>query len=246
MRNIPSFLLFSLIFIGCNKDKNIAFELIDFRNKPCKNCATVSISIPQATGNKKLDRTINNVLKEELIYILKYDDEIDANSIESAIESFQSEYTNLRDRFPEESTAWEASITGEITFENEHILTIRLDYFLFTGGAHGYGSSRFLNFDKTKAVELNNEELFSDIMEFQDFAEVKFREEERIPLTESINSTGFMFEGDKFYLPENMGFTHEGLELFYEQYEVASYADGPIILKLTFAEIQEYLWSKIF
>jgi hypothetical protein len=199
-----------------------------------------------AIGNKKLDETINTALREEIIFILKYDDEVDAGSIDMAIKSFQNEFAKLREKFPEESTQWEATINGEVTFENERILTIRLDYYLFTGGAHGYGSTRFLNFDKTKTLELNNEELFKDILDFEGFAEAKFREQEGIRSSESINSTGFMFEEDLFYLPENMGFTKEGLQLFYEQYEVASYADGPIILTLPFEEIQQYLASKAF
>ena len=53
-----------------------------------------------------------------------------------------------------------------------------------------------------------------------------------------------MFENDEFYLPENIGFTQEGLQLFYEQYEVASYADGPIILTLKYKEIEPYLKFK--
>ena len=87
-------------------------------------------------------------------------------------------------------------------------------------------------------------ELFKDPLEFQSFAEGKFRDQEKIPVNGSINATGFMFEDDKFYLPENIGFTQEGLQLFYEQYEVASYADGPIILTLKFKELEPYLKFK--
>ncbi|KAA2219476.1 DUF3298 and DUF4163 domain-containing protein [Maribacter flavus] len=246
MKRLLSLFLFSLIFMGCKNDNSLVFEPSNFGNEPCANCASVSISIPKAIGNKKLDETINTALREEIIFILKYDDAVDAGSIDMAIKSFQNEFAKLKEKFPEESTQWEASINGEVSFENERMLTIRLDYYLFTGGAHGYGSTRFLNFDKTKATELNNEELFKDILDFEGYAEAKFREQEGISSTASINSTGFMFEEDMFYLPENMGFTNEGLQLFYEQYEVASYADGPIILTFPFEEIQKFLTLQTF
>lgn len=246
MRHIFSFLFLGLLFIGCKKEDKLHFEPSNFGNEPCENCAKVTVTIPKAIGNKTLEETINNALREEVIFILKYDDEADASSIDAAIKSFQNEFAKLEEKFPEESTLWEASINGEVTYENEQILTIKLDYYLFTGGAHGYGSTRFLNFDKTKTTELDNEELFKNILDFEDFAETKFREQEQIPLTETINSTGFMFEDDVFYLPENIGFTNEGLQLFYEQYEVASYADGPIILTLPFEEIQNYLLAQNF
>mgnify|MGYP001459977929 CR=1 FL=1 len=246
MKRLLFLFLFSLMFVGCKNDNGLVFEPSNFGNVPCENCALVNISIPKAIGNMRLDETINTALREEITFILKYDDEVEASSIDMAIKSFQNAFAKLKEKFPEESTQWEATINGEVTFENEWILTIRLDYFLFTGGAHGYGSTRFLNFDKTKAVELNNEGLFKDILDFEGFAEAKFRKQEGIPSSESINSTGFMFEEDLFYLPDNMGFTKEGLQLFYEQYEVASYADGPIILTFPFEEIQKFLAQQTF
>ncbi|MEO0900921.1 MAG: DUF3298 domain-containing protein, partial [Bacteroidota bacterium] len=33
-----------------------------------------------------------------------------------------------------------------------------------------------------------------------------------------------------FHLSENIGYVPEGIQLIYNQYEVASYADGPIVL----------------
>ena len=70
-------------------------------------------------------------------------------------------------------TSWEAKIEGKITFENPVLLTIELNTYLFTGGAHGYTSRRFLNFDKTKGKELENWQLFRDRVDFEKFAELK-------------------------------------------------------------------------
>ncbi|NNE76731.1 MAG: DUF3298 domain-containing protein, partial [Pricia sp.] len=107
-----------------------------------------------------------------------------------------------------------------------------------------YSSKRFLNFDKRKGRELENWQLFRNREDFQLFAERKFRNQEDIPLQGPINSTGFMFEKDSFYLPENIGFTKEGVKLLYNPYEVASYADGPIILTLPFKEVAPFLVTK--
>ena len=54
-----------------------------------------------------------------------------------------------------------------------------------------------------------------------------------------------MFENDEFYLPNNIGFTKNGLQLIYNQYEVASYADGPMSITLPYAEIRNYLAVEI-
>jgi hypothetical protein len=69
--------------------------------------------------------------------------------------------------------------------------------------------------------------------------------QEKIPEGEPINSTGYMFERDTFYLPQNIGFTQDGVKLLYNEYEVASYADGPVELLLPYKEVKKYLSGRI-
>ena len=241
-RIVCMFLLF--ICFGCKNGDELTFETINFDKEKCADCPLADINIPKALGTNKLDKTINNSVSEEIISLLNFDDDSDALSIENAIKSFQSEYKTLKEKYAEESMLWEAKIDGEISYEDLNILTIKLDSYLFTGGAHGYSTTRFINFDKKKGAVLKNSELFKSQDDFEKFAETKFRLQEHIPDNQSINSTGFMFETELFYLPENIGYTKEGLQLFYEQYEVASYADGPIILTLPYADTEDYMTIK--
>lgn len=245
MKNLfPCFLLMIALW-GCKNEEQLAFEPQEIRSENCTNCPEVIINIPKALNKDPLSETINNALKEEVLSLLIYDDQMEVSTIEEAIISFNNGYLELKNLYPDEPIGWEAKIDGALTYEDKNILTIQVDSYSFTGGAHGISTTRFLNFDKNKALEMEVGELFIDPMEFQAFAEAKFRDQENIPATESINSTGFMFEDDAFYLPQNIGFTKEGLKLIYEQYEVASYADGPIILTLPYKEINPFLRLKI-
>ena len=180
-----------------------------------------------------------------MISLLVHDEEVEASTLTDAIRSFKNGYTELRKLFPDETAVWKAKIAGSVSYEDKNVLTIAMNSYLFTGGAHGYTTRRFLNFDKRKGEEIENWELFKDQKHFKNFAETKFRIQENIPPNHPINSTGFMFEQDKFYLPENIGFTAEGLVLLYNQYEVASYADGAIELVLPYPEIRNYLARKV-
>ena len=143
--------------------------------------------------------------------------------------------------FPDESIPWEAKIDAEVAYENNDLITIMLNSYIFTGGAHGYGSTRFLNFEKKSGLELGRKDLFKNQGDFVDFAEERFRMQEKIPNDQSINSTGLMFELDEFYLPENIGFTQSGLKLLYNPYEVASYADGTIEMTIPYGEVEKFL-----
>jgi hypothetical protein len=246
MKHLLSFLIVLILtFASCEKEDKIAFEPIVYLGDQCTNCTSVKISIPNALEDSKISKTINNSLKEEIIYLLTFEDGINVTTIEEAISSFKNGYTIQKNKFPDESIGWEVKIDGEVAYEDENIVTIQLKTYIFTGGAHGYTPTRFLNFDKKKGLELENWELFKDLDTFIHFAETKFRIQEHVPLEKSINSTGFMFDDNRFYLSENIGFTKEGMKLFYDQYEVASYADGPIVLNLPYNEVQDYLAFKL-
>ncbi len=233
--------LLVLISFGCKKDNKITFEPLTYFGNECTDCPLVEITVPKALGNAKVDKVVNNALKEEVIYLLNFNEENDATDIESAIISFTKGYTDLKNQFSEEATPWEATVNTAVSYEDDEIITLKLDSYLFTGGAHGYNTTHYLNFNKQKSIELDTEDLFKNKSDFEEFAESKFRIQEEIPSQYDINSTGFMFETGSFYLPENVGYTEQGVQLFYEQYEVASYADGPIVLTISYKELKRYL-----
>lgn len=244
MKTPLTYLLLTVMLISCTDNGKLTFEAVNFNAGTCVDCPQVSVSIPMALTEDKIAMTINTTLKEEVISLLTFDDDLKATDIEGAIGSFKNGFLELKKLYPNETIGWEANIEGTIAYENTRMLTIQLGSYIFTGGAHGYSATRFLNFDKKKGVEFEDWELFLDQKDFKRFAETKFRIQESIPQDAPINSTGFMFERNEFYLPENIGFTEKGLQLLYNQYEVASYADGPIVLTLPYVEVRSYLSRK--
>ncbi|MBT9187202.1 DUF3298 and DUF4163 domain-containing protein [Zobellia russellii] len=241
MRTQVTYIILFLALVGCQNENKLTFETLKLDETRCSECPSVEINIPKAIEDSKIATNINNAINEEIIETLNYDDELEATTIKDAVESFSNGYWELKKLYPEEATSWEAKIEGSVSYEDADFLTVELNSYIFTGGAHGYSSQHFLNFDKNKGKELENWEIFKDREDFEKFAEEKFRNQEHIPLDGPINSTGFMFERDMFYLPENIGFTEEGIKLLYNPYEVASYADGPIVLTLSFADAKPYL-----
>lgn len=234
-------LLFFLFLIACNNEETTTFEPLSITNNSCEDCTTVVIEIPKALGKTKLSETINTALQEEIIALLNFDEISHAQNINNAVVAFINDYEELNNKFPEESMPWEASIHGSIVFENKDILTIKLESYIFTGGAHGYGTNRFLNFEKKNGNELDLKDLFKNEDDFKLLAESIFKEQENIPTNAEINSTGFMFETEVFSLPDNIGYTENGLQLFYEPYEIASFADGPIIVTIPYNEANKHL-----
>lgn len=245
MKKTLLLLLFLISAIGCEDVEKLTFESYRLTNAICEGCPKIDIKIPMALDETILAENINTALEEEIIALLSFDEEEEIANMGGAIKSFTKSFKELKDRFPDETVGWEATVDSDVIFEDDNIITFEFNAYSFTGGAHGYGSKAFLNFDKRSGEELEEWQLFEDLEGFQKFAETKFRIQEDIPQDANINATGFMFNGDNFHLSENVGYTEDGVQLIYNQYEVASYADGPITLTVPFAEANKYLKRKV-
>lgn len=237
--------ILALSLWGCEGENRTEWHPREYLGQVCEACPSVRVAIPEATETTALGRGVNRALQEEVIELLDYDETRDATGIPEAIEAFGSGFEELRRQFPDEAIGWEADIEGQISFEDDRLLTLKLETYIFTGGAHGLSSIRYLNFDKKTGEELSIEELFTNVTALERLAEEAFRAAKGIPAGAGINDTGFMFEEDRFSLPENMGFTPQGLELLYNPYEVASYADGPISLVLPMERITPLLSPRL-
>ncbi len=245
MKNFFYLFLLFLLSAGCGKEEKLVFEERLYQSENCSACPEILVKVPVALDKRKISETVNNTLKEEVISLLAFEEDQQPEDIPEAVASFRKGFEKLQHEFPDETVPWEANIEARVSFENKDLLSIGLTSYIFTGGAHGYGATRFLNFKKKSGQEFDNFELFDNHKKFVDFAETQFRVQQNIPPDQPINSTGFMFEGNEFYLPENIGFSENGLKLLYNPYEVASYADGTIELLLPYAELTRFLKLKI-
>ncbi|MDC6385230.1 DUF3298/DUF4163 domain-containing protein [Flagellimonas taeanensis] len=245
MKKILAPVLFLWFIVGCESESQLTFEPLLLNGETCATCPSIEINVPNAIDGSSVATAINRSLSEEIISLLSFSEgQGDIDTAEKAIASFTNSYKELKSKFPDEM-AWEAKINGDVIYEDANMVTVSVNSYSYTGGAHGYASTSFLNFDKKRGVELDTPDLFDDIEGFEKLAEAQFRTQEKVPEDKNINATGFMFEGDAFHLPYNMGYTPDGIQLIYNQYEVASYADGPIVLTLPYVEANKYLKLKV-
>jgi len=238
-------ILASLMFWSCTKERSLVFSNEKYEKfSKIENIDTptkVVIDIPIATSKNMVSDSINVALYkfiEDVVYL--EDKPILFSSYEELTNSFIVSYEDLKNKYPEE-TEWEANIRGEICFQTENLLNIRLEYYIFVGGAHGYFGVKSFLFDLKTGKELTKKDLFTDMKNFTPLIEKKFRNKFQINPTQNINSTGFMFENNFFHLPENIFFNENGILLVYNTYEIASYADGIQELYIPYKDITRFL-----
>ncbi len=238
------FLLCALIstVFACKNEEKLSFDELKKTSKICDNCPVINVVVPVIVDTEEAFlKNINAHIEKVTASIFTFDENIKITTINQALVFFNDEAKKMQEEFPDEATdQWEVDIDGSVNYESKNILTIKLESYIFTGGAHGYSATTFLNYDKRTGEHVENWELFKDLEEFTAFAERKFRIQESIPQEENINTTGFMFETDAFELPKNMGYTKEGIVLIYNQYEITSYADGQKTLILPYNELKTF------
>lgn len=244
MKNYIFLIFLCLISTSCKKE--LSFENETFEKKssvPYKNdCPIITIEVPVAKNSKIIADSINkkvfSVIKE-IIYFGETPSKV--NNYNSLAQSFIDSYEEMHSKFPTETFGWEGKITGNVEFQSEQILNIKIDHYTFTGGAHGYQGFSSLLFNPKTGKAIFNNQLFKNEKEFEAFAEKEFRAKYNIPANANINATGLMFENDKFHLPQNIFYTNDGLLLYYNSYEAASYADGPKEILFPYDKVSKYL-----
>jgi len=136
-------------------------------------------------------------------------------------------------------------ISTIVYYLSSGLLNIALNYHGYVGGAaHGFYGNWSLFFDPKTGKEIPLEDLFIDREAFKQIAEVAFRKQYNILPNGNINDSGddyFWFKEDTFELPQNILIREDEVVLFYNPYEIASYASGTIIVEIPMRKVKKIL-----
>ncbi|GAA4311202.1 DUF3298 and DUF4163 domain-containing protein [Pontixanthobacter gangjinensis] len=255
-RLLPALIvLFSCLSCGEDKKETETEELkpLSFSSKTIEekldncqpengDCTFINLNFPVAENGRGEAEKINKNIELFLLNTIDYNDEGEARKPEELARNFIEDYQETAREFPEYELPWEATITGKLVYRSPEIISLKFNTDMFTGGAHGYRSTNYLNFDPITGEKLKPEAIFSS--EFIDFVEKDFREKQDIPIDSNINSTGMFFENDEFHLPANIGFTREEIILHYNAYEIAPYSAGNFVLSYPRESVQQFIKLK--
>ena len=208
-----------------------------------QKCPEITINYLVVFGDDTIADRINKKINDFIIGSLMFEENSlqTAESIDEAAKNFARIYFEDQSQFPDMSAEYSAVISVIETFNSPTLICLEMGQYLYTGGAHGYATTSFLNIDPKTGMELTLDELFKNKEKFTTLAEKEFRKQQNIKKTQSINDLGFWFEEDTFYLPETVGFTADTLIFVYNQYDIASFADGPIELKIALTDAEPFL-----
>lgn len=211
------------------------------------DCPEITINFLQVKEPSVIADKINAQIVDFVIASLDVNKEDSrSDSIHQAAEIFVKMYRDDKNRYPDISGVYIAHIDVKEIFNSLQFVSLELSQFTYTGGAHGNGTTTFLTVSPENGNILKLKDITQNPVDFIAFAETKFKKEHQIPESENINSTGFWFDDDRFYLPDSFGVTLDNFIFTYNNYEIASYAYGPIEFKISRKEAQAYLKPEYF
>lgn len=237
------FISLSVLLTSCAKEwkttQQTYYKATSADTSAIFNEAKIKLEITQFEGNdpavKALNKRIftcvcNSVYTGETIQEVK--------NYDALVQSFVTNYTQIKAELKQDSLpAWEAQATAKINYQSKKLLNITVEYYLFTGGAHGYGATESLLFNPENGATYKLTELFSNTTQLTELVEAKFRSQLKIAANTSLTDSGYFFADDRFILPKNYIISEKGIQFHYNTYEVACYAQGPIDISITYAEL---------
>ncbi|GLB48014.1 DUF3298 and DUF4163 domain-containing protein [Neptunitalea lumnitzerae] len=248
MKKILALTAMVALFLSCETEKKqeVAFDYITKEsNKECKgvNCPLIDISYPQITTADFPLEEINKHIEQAVVAIIKSapEDEVVGVSVDDAVASFKKEFETLRKDFPDSDAGFEAKVKGIISYQSDSLISVKLNSFMYTGGAHGYTATKYININSNTGAVIANEALFKDVASFKKHAEKAFRKHEKLADNVLLKDAGYWFENDVFQLPENIGISKTDIILFYNPYEITPYSEGPIEIKLPLSTMKDKL-----
>lgn len=154
------------------------------------------------------------------------------NSTEDAREMYKYSPEQMGDQ------GWESEFTLTSARADETVLSLKQTDYTWCGGAHPYTSVNGITYDSQTGLELSLKDIAKDYDGIYTYV-CKKLQEEYDPTTffdeyQDTVKTMFYGEGDSEY-PIQWFLTADGVTFWFNQYEIAPFSAGPIIVEIPFA-----------
>lgn len=170
------------------------------------------------------------------------------NFIDNEIKELTAYYpTDFADFFVDPESDWSINMifdeeyNSRVVYNTEDLVSIEIDNYEYTGGAHGMTFNYAKNYDVKNNKFLNMSDVFTEGFEEELYCliEESLTEDEEMYglFPEFRDSISFIFndESDAFYFSEN------GINFIYGEYLIAPYAAGNIHVEIPYEKLNNIL-----
>ncbi|NJK82480.1 MAG: DUF4163 domain-containing protein [Saprospiraceae bacterium] len=156
-------------------------------------CAYFTATFIQVTsGGEYVMKAIN----EQIIDLLRGEE---YTNVEAHANGFIEEYLKEKSElYP--MGAWSKSYDQKVIRNDEELFVISTDFYTFTGGAHGYYSTVYENYDRVSGKLITLNDIFEPGYEkrLNEIGEEYLRRAMDIPTTQTLSDAGFIIDNNDF------------------------------------------------
>lgn len=208
-------------------------------DKANEKCAEFSISYPVFSGGDSLStQALNKSVQGYLLSAVGGNSELPfKQALDSAGLQFIQMYLDDVKDIPEMPGGYSTEITHKVSLLNAKVVTIALDGYSFTGGAHPNPFGLLVSYDLSKGAKpLEILDLVSDTNALRPILETGYKLSKGLKASDPLDQVIYS-EIKQLTMPVNVGVAAEGIRFFYNAYEVAPYAVGPSDILLTWEQL---------
>lgn len=202
------------------------------------------------SNDKSLDTTYyritypifqDDLLNDSIKSLILYDGE---NTAAEAAQSFLDAYDEYIGDVKIENVIapWTREVNSQVLANSPLLMTLLTEINEYAGGAHGQHHTFYANFDlkKKKIIHWTDILKKNTFNELEKIAEKHFRIQHN--LTEDVPlDKEFFFDDGIFTLNNNFGLTKHSLIIYYNEYEIKPYSEGPTVLKIPYEDLKNIL-----
>lgn len=162
-------------------------------------------------------------------------------NLDKAASQFAQDYRTVQQEMGSLSNCWQLETSADTLHVNAALLGVKVNTFAYTGGAHPLSNVSFYTFERKTGRSLNLSDIVSDTTALLTIVEKAFRQQQKIAPTANLEEAGYFLRDGHFFLPANIGMDRNGLLVYYNPYEIAAYAVGPVEVLVPYEKLNGIL-----
>lgn len=208
---------------------------------PTDTCTYFKVDYIEAvSGNNKdkVNKLIMNIVNSGVSF-----GDTTMPTMQAAADSFMAQYVSMRKEYPESPQYWYLEQSVSANLDHPKIINLASGNSSYMGGAHPNSYLEYYNISKETGDTLSLGNLFVQGFEkkLNELVDAAFRKANNLKPGDNLADKGGLFE-NKITFNYNWLVNKDGsLTFYYNQYEIASYAQGPIEVTLSKEDITPLL-----
>lgn len=163
--------------------------------------------------------------------------------IDSFVEEYQQDIEADSELFKDYKPFYENYEYTDIVFNSDNMLSLEINEYLFTGGAHGNSNYSLSSFNLQTGKQIKLDDMFyGDYRKrLNEVGEKIFRKNFKADSTLSLYNQGFFGFENGFELNDNFDLYKGGIKFQFNPYEAGAYVLGAPEVFIPFSEIKDFI-----